>query len=1606
MDAIKPSTTFFPSAPGADSFSGQGRPLSVELTELFGKAGAKLRAARVSGQHLNLLGEMLGGGGAKLRYGVSAGGTAVGLIGNRYVHIPTFDELAQTVNVAGVKYAPMQNVLYDEGARRYHTVSADVALAKALETAGAQPGIATAGAARRAALAVKTISGWQQSQLQHVRAFPFQAGGALPFYLSKQATIREGPLFRMALRAQQTTMDSITSTRVARFGSGGDIPRLGLEWVGGKAIHRSYYYQREAMIDQLALALGVISQGPNGQIAGGAVRPMFPSVGVKSLLLRGEDPFGNKRAEMGEGRLIVSTLEPAEYGLFAPGKMLRKGIHHLRAAAAMPSRLVSAIRQHEMKAAGEQGLNFSRIRNSASFFLTTDIQAEQAARAHYESVLGHADAAVNLRTPMRVGYLVQGQGLSASRKELANKLIYELMGDSAVLATSRSAVRVAGHLDRFREATLSTSTSARGSYSQAYLNPLLDPTKDQALDVVKKAGQGGYVRFDKPLTFNDLAHEGLGGYLGTQSTSTGARKQLRRGENPIFDQLSITRDERVVGYTRSRGKIKFLIEKIGREDQLKRGTPIVMGSKRLGVHGFMDVGGNQGIDFLASGLEGYGPDMWSEANRLEDFGQRLYRQRGDAGLHQFVQEMEKLGSGGWSVQTNAAGEASIVAPYGANLDRYGEHWKNVAKTAETFGLSLDPESAGILPADQQKLLAKASPELRRQIEQSGGMEGLLGLRTQDVTMFGRAGQPRRGSWGKVEIRARDARMWATKRASIAGISVEQMRNPAVKSKRAMARAASLDRWMGILERPQGPSAKGLALAEWLATGDATAARWAKGPPKGLEDLKVEFLTRAQYTEKYGRRIGNLNRRSTISDLAGSSFVNQTGTEVDDTWKVITDVEGILPASRRGGTAGYNVKGLMVPSGRAISLSEDELVRMTHRGGRGGLKMGKAKAATMLHNRLISGEEIASAYEAHGAMFLTMAENALGHGGAFHRAHITPKASFFGTLSIAPSDLAPNQIALSKSNVQELLRRQGMSRGQAKRYITGMEKGHQKLMTHFKIEPMRSPFDMMAMEVKIADKAQLTMLGADKIITNPNEAIGLNSYIYQWLHRDLDYDQGVLWNFARTRKDRIIEQRELRRVAKYDKKWLEAAKQVKEYKLSGMATPIAEPAMRPIANMEQYQAAMEEAVKRAKEIHGVEITADAALRQRAYQYTLATQPEVATAAANLRWRSMAEITSDIAIGNMKRLMGPAGWQQDEEVKEALKILKGNREHLAKTRLLMRESEYMTLKKEEAEKLLGRAVDLADLADPKLATSVHVAGTLKGAALNKVKQEIAENMVSVLEGSVSDAGQVMMAMSGIKPEMLAAMTPEARRAAYLKEAQPIAEVLAALSKVVQHGVYAGHESVMSRGNTGIVGNIFEHIAALFGRTTQAVPGVADATGAGVLMAGATEYAGEVARNGTKTMTQRAVEAAAKGKDLLKRLMGSKWGMPVALGVGGVAAFAMGRALFGTSRTAYAPMGSPMPPNPILQGVSEDRSVDYNEIPIENYARVQRVNQVRTHMQISGTHNNAAAFLGATDSVYMKAGRIPSHSGQFIDTGQGMADHERVQEMVRRRMMNDHA
>jgi hypothetical protein len=149
----------------------------------------------------------------------------------------------------------------------------------------------------------------------------------------------------------------------------------------------------------------------------------------------------------------------------------------------------------------------------------------------------------------------------------------------------------------------------------------------------------------------------------------------------------------------------------------------------------------------------------------------------------------------------------------------------------------------------------------------------------------------------------------------------------------------------------------------------------------------------------------------------------------------------------------------------------------------------------------------------------------------------------------------------------------------------------------------------------------------------------------------------------------------------------------------------------------------------------------------------------------------------------------------------------------------------------------------------------------------------------------------------------------------------------------------------------------------------------------------------------MGQFGKQFAGEGKDLLKKLWDSKWGKPALGAAALIAATSAAISVFGSDSSG--PSGAPMPPPPMMDGVGPDRDLDFDSGAHDNFARIQRVNQVRTHMQVTGQASGRMNLRGLADGALGRMGRSPMHSGHFIEDRHGIMDRTRLEAEINDRM-----
>jgi len=862
------------------------------------KAGARLRVGRAANEHVSLLAQIMEG--HNVRVDLTQGESLSVHFGGRRIHIPTFNERTMSVVQAGVRYAPIQHAVWDEGLKQTRVVSAQESLSHTLHGL-ISSGIKDMPIAEQASLIASSLEDFRNRSLLHLRFGPQAVGGAAPYYLSQQIALDAShPATRAAMEVERLigkALETMHSNWVVD-------PKTGhLLSYAKDGVQESQSYVRKALAHQLAIGLMLFEEGS-----------AIKSTGVKSLRLRGFDSFGGERAIGSEGRLIASTLPSWGYGVALPGEQLAKGLHHRRSLMALPVQSILQIRQEGARLRGLKGPKMRPTRLLMSAF---DVQARKVASQQFGQMgVNLPGGLAQLDTPITGMFFRPRAGISAGDRGVAQELIFTLFGDSSALVTSPEMAQIAAEHSRFR--TTRTVQLAHGKDSAAYASGNLHPTLAAAIE---RHGVGGPGPLDTPITF-----EMLGGQVEERTRKSGSRytKVTQRawiggaltslGESRAGSDLYLGRDEVITGFRSGPGGTQVLIAKQGRV-AMQEGTPaLIGGKKRMSLGGA--VNGFRGVDVVAPagkmGLELSTPDVLFEHTAM-----LIERKAGKKGAKDIAEIVGgKAGKGAFGQVEIHYGEQELfpnfahLFPAGPDGTKNLDSLKRVIEVAEKYGIILGPKSETERKAlledvfekgrvdrlgefyqgqdishGEAYLRARLGADADRLLRGRKISDYVEGARVHTIAAI-RAGQPSRGQFGRVAVRMRDLRMYAVGTAAQGGADVLSMyrSNAVVKESfgltgakadgaaRAMRRYGML--WRNHVEAPMG-------LESYIEAHVAAA----EGRVSGLNTEQFEVISQAEYRKRFGTSV-KLPRRATLDDLRGTPFVEEVDGVLRPTTKTL------------------------------------------------------------------------------------------------------------------------------------------------------------------------------------------------------------------------------------------------------------------------------------------------------------------------------------------------------------------------------------------------------------------------------------------------------------------------------------------------------------------------------------------------------------------------------------------------------------------------------------------------------------------------------------------------------------------------------------------------
>lgn len=407
----------------------------------------------------------------------------------------------------------------------------------------------------------------------------------------------------------------------------------------------------------------------------------------------------------------------------------------------------------------------------------------------------------------------------------------------------------------------------------------------------------------------------------------------------------------------------------------------------------------------------------------------------------------------------------------------------------------------------------------------------------------------------------------------------------------------------------------------------------------------------------------------------------------------------------------------------------------------------------------------------------------------------------------------------------------------------------------------------------------------------------------------------------------------------------------------------------------------------------------------------------TPIANVRWRTKMNLLQDLALGRDIKsfLLKGADESTSAALREAFNWFEGvdqfgvsRMQSIARLHVLAETSEYAFLKKAFSEKAFRTIADFAAQPDTifsALTASLKIGQYVPGST----GPDSAETMVDRIQKYLGD---LLDDAQGKNVEVWDQLVSPEIRAQILSKGgsskdyviRQMAEAFQAVSFLDQQGLKSSYESltqwVVNQGDTAIdAAGIGQQWAKLMlGRSADFGNRLlTDASGWYGNVSNFIKESQAAAESGTAKLSQSLSGFSRKFLELVKEHPGK-----TAIGVGALAAYAIansvGNSFSGADTDGMS--GAPLPPSPLLRAGGSEPTIDFENHSMHEFARIERVPQVRTHAQISG-QTGGVDFRGLSNRALYSRGRTPNHTGTFISDAGQMKDRARVEAEIRDRM-----
>lgn len=1566
------------------AWQGIGDPFELGVDPRLMQRKAVKEYAGIAGRsapHLRAIQEVLGQVPAHFEFagaGAGALGRATLVAGGRRIDLP-MEVMPDLFMYGGMKKGMPRAAWGDE---ILHPLEA---LARRIR---GQPGLQRMALPQQLGFIESAIKGTMQSA-DHIGFGITRTGGAMHLHRGRSVLFTEGDLFERIVASAEgpSSLFRRPTALYPTWGKAGESP----QWT------KDMYERLQSLMH---LQLDIRSTYP--ELARAVGQKVWEKK-ARGVLLPGDTPES------------LFWLDPQTF---------KKGGHHLRARQALRASDLSQGVTDDVRFLQTQGIaqrTLHRLRQTRGlpFVRSAEMDTLEAAASSHARLMGMgkelSKGKFHLSQHATMLRLVPKTGSDQHRMA---EILGAVFGDSSVYLGSPSGMRFAGINNEWKEVVLPLQGKRIGGKHLGVLNPRLAQAVEAGLGQPGfEAGAQGWVG----LSFGDVtkAAQEMGpdwygpaggpeGLLGYKVTRTGELKMARRrwrdtitGEmhvgplQPVPVRMPKGATE-ITGAQLQKGQLRLQVL-----DRSQRVTPTVTlgesflwGSRRGGIQGVMrppvrwDASRMPMATFVASGLESGGMPLLPQ-ELITTASARAFEQKGQTGVRTLAKAFREQG-----VSVGVRGHALYLkgkwAQHGpGGLWSGGAYQRALASAATQMGLqtaALEPQT--VSPGAYISEIGRRARALGYQVTNDEILKGTQGVLTHGAASK-RGGMAHRGQIGRVRMRMDDIRGLHARahHLGIKGADLARVRSWIQEAGNEVSAASAP--WRRYLQ----------ALA-FATSHDKTNL-------SGVQPLQE--ITLEEFQRRF-RRVGMPSRGAGLDFLEGTPYF-QGGGLTDQPLLVRLPGTVRVPYRRQEGTKGVLADYVVLGSG--AQLEQQEGMPLAFRGQVARTKkMGKLPgrgyglSELELYDALFEGD-IDKIERTFGAASLKHRERILGNRGRIRRGVYRPTSSLTATIGTAQGiDVGQVGISLRRLrqmgvSVDEVARIKGVSIKDIRRAgydltpdleaeILGIRsKVHKGKLPSFKLqlktEPAIDPHHWGAFEVVPIADSRIERIGETQARISTKEMVALNEMDLPRMNRDKDFDMVFALLTRKTKEESVREQAALDVLHKAQMKQKTALKEVmRRHQVTDVRDLFDTQRIIEQADYEKLYAqdAMMARLQEAFPDTPSNVLSERLMLSRAQ--TATQTPGELTGLMNYHWRRSRHVVLDVLEGKpLESLVRRQGVDlTDPYVQRAVQTLQTKSQYASMVLDVEKASTYTVLKKGAAESTLqGKKVGqaIAEMADPQLqAARLIAARTAPGdrSAIKGLTNQILDTL-----GKAQGFPLEVHTQAKYGRASPALMQHEARQIALTLQSADML-TMGFGSQGQEIGMYSSMELLLKRQGTTAVQatrSLTEEVlmAGIGGWAGTEVPDAFSATGS----AGIVEDLTREAATPRRAVSQKALELMDLGKVAAQKVMASKWGK-IAIGAGALfTAIGIGRSAFGGRESTP---GAPMPPLP-LTDQPEGPDLDFSSLPVMDYARMERVPGVRTHLQVTGNApSRDLSFINMMEGSFGRLGLQPRQSG-FVATDQ---------------------